>query len=212
MLIKTPIPFFHCPSRRSAILYPHYARYNNDFPQINPWPEESAKSDYAANAGDDTTLLSSFGGPATLQQGDTTFKWNAKGKEAAWKSTGICYPRSEVRIRDISDGTTNTILVGEKCLRLNNYEKGYGAGDDQNLYAGYNSDTFRATGHIPVQDYWDPLNSDVSDHWFGSAHNGGLNVAMCDGSVHAINYGIDEAVFKGIGNRMDAKPTANPFE
>ncbi len=218
-MIVSPVPFFHCPSRRSAILYPHVATYQNrdtlfdpNAPLITEWPKESAKSDYAANAGDKGGLLSGLNGPNSLLDGDTTFRWNRKRNEAVWGSMGICFPRSEVRIRDISDGTTNTILVGEKFVRLQNYDQGYGSGDDQNLYAGFNSDTFRTTDHVPMKDYWDPVNSDVGDDWFGSAHPGGANFAMCDGSVHVIKNEVTLEVYKGMGNRKDKKPTTDPFQ
>jgi prepilin-type processing-associated H-X9-DG protein len=209
-LVTSAVPFFHCPSRRSALLYPHYARYANDFPNVD-WPKESSKTDYAANGGDETALMNKFKkSPASLAHGDTTFKWS--DLTPVTRSTGICYARSEIRIRDISDGTTNTILVGEKFLRVNNYDKGEKAGDDQCLYAGHNSDTLRASDPEPVQDYLDPLNSEIGDRWYGSAHTGGCNVAMCDGSVHVVNYNIDREVFRGMGNRMDGKPTTDPFQ
>ena len=209
LLLKTPVPFFHCPSRRSAVLYPHYRRYNNDFPSIT-WPDESAKTDYAACGGDVSGLLFGLSGPPTLQSGDTTYLWT--NQKSVTRSTGICFPRSEIRMRNISDGATNQILVGEKFLRIQNYDKGLGAGDDQNVYAGYNSDTTRSTDDPPAQDYIDPLNSEIGDRWFGSVHNGGSNLAMCDGSVHVINYNIDPEVFRGLGNRMDGQPTSDPFQ
>lgn len=206
LLLRSPVPFFHCPSRRSAALFPHYAKYNNDFPSIS-WPEESAKTDYAACGGDVAGLLFGLSGPISLQSGDTTFKW--MNQKSVTRSTGVCYPRSEVRVRDISDGTTNQILVGEKFLRIQNYESGLGAGDDQNVYAGYNSDTTRATEYPPAQDYIDPTNSEIGDRWFGSSHSGGANFAMCDGSVRVIVYSVERTVFRNIGNRMDGQPTGN---
>jgi len=209
MLLSSPVPFFHCPSRRSAGLFPHYAKYNNDFPSMT-WPEKSAKTDYAACGGDVAALLFGLSGPPSLLSGDTTFKWH--NQKSVTRSMGICFPRSEVRIRDISDGTTNQILVGEKFLRIQNYDQGLGAGDDQNVYAGYNSDTCRATENPPAQDYIDPTNSEVGDRWFGSVHTGGANFAMCDGSVRVIIYSVDAAVFKGLGNRMDGQPAGTGLD
>ena len=36
---------------------------------------------------------------------------------------------------------------------------------------------------------------------FGSAHTAGFNMAMCDGAVHFINYGIDMTVYLPMGSR-----------
>ena len=40
-----------------------------------------------------------------------------------------------------------------------------------------------------------------NDQMFGSAHNGGLNMLMCDGSVHFISYNITLRNWQPMGNR-----------
>jgi prepilin-type processing-associated H-X9-DG protein len=40
---------------------------------------------------------------------------------------------------------------------------------------------------------------------FGSAHPGGFNIAFCDGSVHIINYAIDQQVYQRLCNRSDGQ-------
>jgi prepilin-type processing-associated H-X9-DG protein len=39
---------------------------------------------------------------------------------------------------------------------------------------------------------------------FGSAHPGGFNAALADGSVRNINYEIDRETLRRLGNRRDA--------
>ena len=40
---------------------------------------------------------------------------------------------------------------------------------------------------------------------FGSAHTGGINAVMGDGSVHTINYDVDQELFNRLGNRGDGE-------
>jgi prepilin-type processing-associated H-X9-DG protein len=40
---------------------------------------------------------------------------------------------------------------------------------------------------------------------FGSAHPRSLNMAMCDGSVHVVNYNINPDIHRRLGDRKDGK-------
>ena len=43
-------------------------------------------------------------------------------------------------------------------------------------------------------------------HYFGSAHPGGLYMALCDGSVQFMNFTIDPLTHKLLGDREDDRP------
>jgi len=74
--------------------------------------------------------------------------------------TGVSFLRSTIRIADITDGTTNTYLIGEKCLDPDHYTDCAAGGDDWDMYTGFQNDISRSTYYnsstnaawLPVQD------------------------------------------------------------
>ena len=60
-------------------------------------------------------------------------------------STGISYRGSEVKISDITDGTSTTYMLGEKSIDIDEYNTGWSTGDDQCAYVGWDNDNHRTT-------------------------------------------------------------------
>jgi prepilin-type processing-associated H-X9-DG protein/prepilin-type N-terminal cleavage/methylation domain-containing protein len=116
--------------------------------------------------------------------------------------TGIIQQFKPTRIADIADGTSQTLLVGEK--RLNLAFLGTKQSDDNQGYtAGYNLDTVRKTSRPPGQDYSAPLGD--GQGMFGSSHPGRFNALFADGSVRPISYSIDRKTFSLLGNKSDGQ-------
>jgi hypothetical protein len=126
---------------------------------------------------------------------------------------GVSSERSEINSAHVIDGTTCTILVGEKYLNPSYYENGTCCADNNSVYQGNDWDTNRwvpgldANGNViywnerfPKQDT--PLFENCT-HRFGSVHVVGFHVVMCDGSVHKLNYGIDKQAYARLGIRND---------
>jgi prepilin-type N-terminal cleavage/methylation domain-containing protein/prepilin-type processing-associated H-X9-DG protein len=220
----TVIPGYYCPSRRAAVGYPIKmggtpieVPYNVDAAAV---PELVAKTDYAMNGGHNPIR------PARDAQMPencaTTFDAACaqRGRDMdadADNTTGIIALRSAVELRQIVDGTSNTILVGEKFLQPRYYESGIGLqpdgqgnpGDNSACYQGTDWDNTRypTTNALPTQDADSPdLNATQEDQrCFGSPHTGGINVGMVDGSVQGVEYGIDPAVWNLMGGRDDGQ-------
>ena len=119
------------------------------------------------------------------------------------KSKGVIFARSEVTIGEVRDGTSNTMLIGEKYLMIENYENGAGS-DNEPIYTGADWDTYRlaTSSYMPYQDRSGYLDSSNN---FGSVHAGGFGVVLCDGSVQSISYSIDVETWTYFAQRNDGK-------
>ena len=116
---------------------------------------------------------------------------------------GISSFRLAARMRQIVDGASKTALVGEKalpprfyggeCVSTSDNPSNGNGGDNNSMYQGYDYDNTRWS--TPVHDA--ELTEENATGWakFGSAHPGAFNMSMCDGSVHSIDYDVDEKVF-----------------
>ena len=138
---------------------------------------------------------------------------------------GVLYLNSHVGFDDITDGTTQTILLGE--LRQN------GGSPSLGWASGTNS-TLRNTGH-PLNDpsslaavfQNSPELSDAEKFaaitqmaeegavtvgfvgGFASQHPQGANFAFCDGAVRYVKNSIDRRVFQLLGHRADGEPISD---
>jgi type II secretory pathway pseudopilin PulG len=188
-MVGTPLPLLNCPSRRTGGPYPNNRTYYN---YGGTTMGQMARSDYACNSGDQPPD-EVFPGPTSLAQGDDpNFPWPSTAG-----FTGVIFQRSNIALADITNGTSNTFLAGEKYLNPNNYSNGADPADNENMYVGFDNDISRSTGTPPLQD----LKGLTDTFRFGGTHLGGVLMLSCDGSVQVVSFGVDAAVFKRAGNR-----------
>ncbi len=200
------------------------------------YPVSVVRSDYAINGGDILTAPGVIGaegnncfvtgeawntpqpwaGPSTLADGGVNGSQQqltaARNTFAqiAQAATGVSYCGSLIAMSDITDGASQTYLVGEKQLCPDNYLNGEDAGDNEGAMMGDNEDVARWTAGDGTKSlpggYYPPM-QDIPGyvvlHIFGSAHAVGCNMALCDGSVRTINYSIDPETHRRLGNRKD---------
>ena len=193
-LMQTQLAVLHCPSRRRPALRPNFVSFHNADAL-----SENQKTDYAGNIGDVQTTPTTPTGPSPASGSDIY----ANGETyTGWPTdqTGIFYAHSATRHAEVQDGTSSTIMIGEKYLSPDHYENGGDWGDDGGPYAT-SSDETRWTIFAPLPD-----RAGVHDIYnFGSAHPGGFNAVFCDGSVHNISYEIETEIFRRLGNRDDGE-------
>lgn len=204
-MLGTPLSMLNCPSRRAARWYGNPWQWTPvNFFTAEPVTQQ-AKTDYAANSGDLMACYQThIGVPKTLSEGDS--------RDFAWADMssckGIVFLKSTVSSKDIIDGTSKTICVGEKYMLIDDYETGDDPGDNWNMYVGYNGDLNRVTytARNPNRRDCPPRPDGFIDQYeecFGSAHPVGLNIAFCDGSARMISFAIDEIVWSRLGNCED---------
>jgi len=202
---ETAVTSFTCPTRRS----PAMLAAPSSMVAINCESPISghASTCYAANLGDSNMVVwwwvpDSYANAATY----------------AWPTTktitGICYSRSQVTMAMITDGASNTYLLGEKPVDPDHYLDGMDGGDDWTMYTGQQDDIVRSvgwpdsaypSGYFPLPPIQDTPGYNDYDG-FGSAHSSGLNMSLCDGSVRFMSYAIDPETHRRLGNREDGLP------
>jgi len=185
-LVETPLAILHCPSRRTSMPYP-----------VGPAPWQPywtsnlthcARNDYAMNAG---TSIIDAAGPSDIN-GPPPDPGVTNGM------TGRAYV---VRLAEITDGPSNTYLLGEKYMNPDHYLDAQDLGDNENAYVGSDRDVlrhhFRPLQDTPGLDY---------SYSFGSPHSSVFHMALCDGSVRTISYQIDLTIHQRLVDRADGQP------
>jgi prepilin-type N-terminal cleavage/methylation domain-containing protein/prepilin-type processing-associated H-X9-DG protein len=207
--LEQPLSAFTCTSRRPCQAWPIADRYAfAKLPKPSGTPTRAGRGDYAINSG--STLGMSFNGPETLADGDSaTFSWPDMVGHASrpdLQFSGISHVRASISIRRITDGLSQTYLAGEKYLEPAHYETGESIGDKVSLYSGYCTDNhrFAMLNLPPTRDGSLPVAESQANLRFGGPHPGGVNVVLCDGSVHLIQYDVAPEVHYQFGHISDA--------
>jgi prepilin-type N-terminal cleavage/methylation domain-containing protein/prepilin-type processing-associated H-X9-DG protein len=126
---------------------------------------------------------------------------------------------SNTRLESVSDGTSNTLMMGEQTLAL------YNGTTTSWAYSGWVSVGIDPVGNwnrtYPAQglNIWDynhnpPPNNTRGQRasWYNAAslHSGGVNFAFADGSVHFISESIDVVSLTYLSRMADGQVIPNP--
>jgi hypothetical protein len=154
-----------------------------------------------------------FGGPSSFTRADQGIGFvkdadgTSKGGLPRWMDMigGVVFQAWEYKLKDVSDGSAKTYMVGEKQVRPEAYlGELLDIGDDQSCWSGDDLDLCRN-----ADDKWQPLPDQIGlvepPYRFGSAHASVFQMAFCDGSVQSITYDIDPITHERLGGRRDGE-------
>lgn len=154
--------------------------------------------------GDDWFNVTSFGvscGMTGNQRGDCP--------DATTLSGVFSRSRWAASIKEIEDGTSNTILMGEIRPSTAGFVWLYGWTKSEGLWIAttaplnFNTDPEEIPAGASTCYDWE--NDFNTAHGFKSRHTGGVNFVFCDGSVHFLPDAIDYTTYQRLGARSDGE-------
>jgi prepilin-type N-terminal cleavage/methylation domain-containing protein len=143
---------------------------------------------------------------------------------AASNGTGVFAIGSTVKIQDIIDGTSNTLLVGERSTfsigpasnTTNNNWAGLWAGYDPANTSTPPVEVLWGYTSVRMQDGNGPTSGADATKAFSSQHDGVVQFCLCDGSVRSISLGVAWSAtfppymtFNALGDRADGTPVGD---
>jgi prepilin-type processing-associated H-X9-DG protein len=107
-----------------------------------------------------------------------------------------------VRLTDVTDGTSNTLMAAERSMNLPS-----GATNDYRSWVRGNSGGSGATKNVtyPINSTFYNGSNNFNDISFGSNHTGGCNFALGDGSVRFINQSIALNLYQAMASIHDGE-------
>src|SRR5262245_28073412 len=173
---RTAIPVFTCPSRGANL----YAS--------------------AANGGRVTFRAAYVASYGTATEGAT----NTPGGQHNGMGVDNFEPR--LNMNGVTDGTSNTILAGERYIARSRYTADDWGGES--ITRGFGWGIARRAQQVPLPDSANLIQA--ANERFGSAHSTGLSFVFADGSVKFRPYSIDLTVYRNLSVRNDGNVVNDP--
>lgn len=213
-------PYARCPSDTSNHLQPH----GNDANAPLTGTSDRFNGSYSGSLGSQSTPSANGAcnvwqqfmeplGAGNSTHGDCVSKQNLSGMfcRGLW-GNAVC-----VKIADVTDGTSNTLFVGEVLARCVSHRQ-WGFWD----YDGINN--AHASTVVPINNKTTCDNRPPSQvthpgcepdtNWnfswgFKSDHPGGAQFCLVDGSVTFLSQTMDHTTYQRLGGRRDGNPVGN---
>ena len=211
---QTVIPTYRCPS---APIPAHVSdRTFNGWVVPKRVPTTYLGSASGVLTDDEYTFSSAMGVPVM-----SSAEWGSmKGLD------GVLFSDSEIKIRNISDGTSHTLLCGEALptVQDNTTPETWGnrrkdhwsvGSDDAKSQDGHDgSELCGSTGVAMNPDILSGATvvTPEAELAYGSAHPGGCNMLFCDGSVRFIEESISPKIWAALATRAGGEVIPGDFD
>ena len=198
--MRTPVDTYFCPSRRQPAADRNFD--NNDQAPAEDKRGVAAGGDYAANAG----LHYRFGSPGleTLEDPNTGEPFERE------QAAGPIFFESKIRAAQIEDGTSQTLVVGERHIPI-------GVDSNPGLEHHDIGDTAFFAGDHPATIFagtrfgFPTGPEDDSQEKFGSEHPQIVQFVFLDGHVSNLNTDIEITTLQRLSTFGDGVPITGEF-
>jgi prepilin-type N-terminal cleavage/methylation domain-containing protein/prepilin-type processing-associated H-X9-DG protein len=177
-----------------------YAYYHEQHVPVYTCPSDSrATGFYPGNKGYGLQALTDY----LAVTGTMTFAGKLGVALPRPKCDGVIYESSRTRIADITDGTSNTVLVGERppspdlfwgWWTWSAFDASLGVRDTFAVYGMSGTKPPVACANLFPEKFRPNDNNNCDTHHFWSAHPGGGNWLFADGSVRFLAYQSDSVL------------------
>ncbi|WP_437230940.1 DUF1559 domain-containing protein [Planctomicrobium sp. SH661] len=196
-LAVTPISVFLCPSGS--------VRYSNHPSELSSASSKLSTTHYLG-------VLGPYGGSGTPVNPVTgsVYPYTAEANYGGYSSEGILVWGESKSMRDVTDGSSNTLLLAESssnsldmqscCFRT--WMRGTTDDNSRPCITGARSIRYAPNAATPV------ISSPTFNHMmFNSGHTGGIQVGMADGAVSFLSDNIDMTVYRSLSTRSSGEVT-----
>ena len=233
-LESTAVPMYYCPSRRPPTKSPTQGTYLMDYAAAVPaqtrsqrttavnWLTPNAAWGITGCALGSNQFWGSTGGNLRFETDMTAPNLTSSPSYVGYMGVIVrseyCQscPReknlgfySKISFQQITDGSSNTLVLGEKRLQPSLYEIGDWH-DDKGWSDGWDPDTLRSTHCQPApdQDMTGASNGrDALPYSFGGGHTEMFNAGFADASVRSVRFDVDVELLNRLANRADGEET-----